>query len=129
MPDLAPVRIFTHLVITGEHCRFCSRLIPQSIAHLYGNEAAGYICPECVIKQEDDRDVFGRQLTEECTREILSPGSPWGCAMCATVEPDTYREVVVDNAVAHICLVCEPKWIRLNREKLGPVAQFKLKLK
>lgn len=119
-------------ILIGVHCRFCPRIIPNSIARHYGSEANGYICPDCLVKEQNDLALFGQQLSAEAdldTIHVTLPGSPWGCQMCGTTTPKTYREVKIDNAIGYICLACEPKWAALNREKVGPMEQFARKLK
>lgn len=126
-------------IITGPRCRFCPRIVPDSIAHLFGDPLNGYMCPDCVITEQAKQQAYSRSLAEDAEIEIKVPmkGSPHGCAICGSVDSRHYLLVYIDNAKGQICVVpgkpmlslCERKYAEKNREKYGPAHQFILKLK
>lgn len=127
------------LIVTGTKCRFCPRLIPDSIKGEFGNEAAGYICPDCAINETLHIEKFCAELSALQDRqvEIEDLGSPADCAMCGSPGAQQMRMVNIDGRMGFVCLTrpdpqaptCEEKWIALNREKLGPKYQYARKLR
>ncbi len=117
-------------IITGHTCRYCGELVPLSIANVMGNPKAGYTCDRCLVEESQALALFGQQLSQEATKEITLPGSPSNCVMCGHLDPnETYRLVHIDGGMGLICLGCEPAWLVLNREQIGPIKQFELKLR
>lgn len=130
-------RVGTHLIITGQKCRFCSKLIPDSIAHLYGTPANGYVCPDCLVKHRADLAQLGQELRERSTINIDIPGDPHPCVICGNKELSAYRLVRIDGRLGFICVdpnpkltsKCEALYVKSNREKIGPQLQYRLKLR
>lgn len=123
-------------LLIGEKCRHCPRVIPNSIKHQCGTDAAGYTCLVCQAKERDDLDRLGRELTENCTKEVIFPGSPDACVICGSSASDYQLLVSIDGRQGFICgskvpmqTACERKWAEGHRQKIGPQAQFELKLK
>lgn len=122
-------------IITGPRCKRCPKTVPLSIAHLFGNEAAGYICPECLVKEHAQIIEFGQSC--DAVVDIFDAPSP--CAMCGGSQYTEGRLVPIDGKIAIVCIdriggypggeTCEQKWMRLNRDKLGPIAQYERKLR
>ena len=116
--------------IADNQCKFCRKPILNSIAGILGTDAVGYICPDCIVKEQQDMDKLGAELSAlSKTVQIDAVGSPLGCAMCNDKTPTQYRLVAIDGRQGLICLSCEPKWMLTNREKLGRITQHKLKLR
>lgn len=132
-------RVGAHLVITGEPCLYCGKLVPHSIASQMGSDENGYTCPDCEIKQMQDVARLSQALVEESnveTKVVISPGSPGACVLCGSTTSEYQRLVPIDGAQGFICAgiipmssPCEAKWATLNRDKLGRRAQHVLKLK
>jgi hypothetical protein len=117
------------LIIADACCRFCSRVIERSIAHLFGSEANGYICFDCLYKEQRDLSELSSELTALSTVDVDAPGSPYPCPMCNRAGWEYGRLVDIDGRKSLICEGCFPRWAALNREKLGPVIQYGWKLK
>ncbi len=117
------------LIISAALCKFCRKAISASIAHLFGNETVGYMCPACIVEEPMRLAQLQRELTALTTAELDAPGSPMPCAMCRSKGNAKMRLVQIDGRFGLICLKCEPRWLATNREKLGPVAQYGLKLR
>lgn len=132
----------TAIIITVARCRFCPRQLAASLVAtgMFGNESAGYTCPDCVVKLHFGYDRLAREWSAQSTVEIDMPidATPSPCIICGRVDAEFHRSVWVegDQRVSYVCATqragehpCERKWAVRNREKLGPVAQYGLKLR
>jgi hypothetical protein len=117
-------------LIIGKKCRLCPKYIPLSIAPLFGSEARGYTCQDCIEKQAADLSRLGDQITEQSPEIIYSGESAPRCAMCNQYPvDDTMYLVPIDGAQGLIGGECRQKWLEKNREKLGTAALYPLGLK
>lgn len=116
------------LHIATHTCRFCRRPVMDSIARHFGSAANGFMCPDCAVKEIHQLHQLSRELTEAATTNVDSDEIAPPCAMCHTERGTDRRLVHIDGRMGFICLACEPRWLRLNREKLGAAARHALKL-
>lgn len=125
------------LLILGPRCQNCDRPVPQSIASLLGDEFNGYLCLGCKAwKFEQNQRLLAEMKENRKSAHIPVDSVPMACAICGKFSRTMIR-VTIDGRMGFVCAnknlqmpaPCERKWRERNREKLGPGAAYKLKLK
>lgn len=124
------------LIILGPRCQNCDASIPVSIAHALGDDFAGYLCFNCKAwRSEQTARLLAENQQAAKPDEINSSEIATPCAMCGK-RSRRMMLVGIDGRMGFVCANtpltptdCERKWVEKNRSKIGPAAQFKLKLK
>jgi hypothetical protein len=123
-------------LLIGVTCKHCGKFISDKIKYLCGTEAAGFTCFDCHRKERFDLNVLGRELAEDCTKEVIMPGSPEACVICGRSDSEYQWLVPIDGRRGFICgakpparTACERKWAEGHRHAIGPKALHELKLK
>lgn len=126
------------VIIPGATCRWCSKPIPAALVATkrFGNAAAGYTCPACIVKDAADQAQFDSDLSAASAIIHDLPGIvSHPCQICGGLESEYYRAVKIDNRLGYVCASpviitdCEMTWARGHRKQIGPIAEYGLKLR
>lgn len=120
-------------VILGQVCRLCHKVVPYSIAGRFGNEEAGYDCPDCVATCIENAQKLGQEITRFYQDQILIDDSfrkIFPCSGCGRNDQDElYPEENVDGRPGMLCRGCLRKRLEKTADRWGPKLPYDLKLR